>query len=255
LQAYNSAYIGSKSINLCLPADTACADEIIGSSGTITIATISGSTCNNTTVICTVKTIYDQTGANACGGAACDFTQATIGNRAILIVAGAANGCPTTALPCMTWNGSSATYVISTGPTQAQPNTIIAVANRTGQLTSIQTFFGGNNATFRWQNATNTLRNDAGAVQTIGSISDNAFHVAQMVQSGTANCIIYADGSNSGTGNCGTGGFSGTVHWGDDAGGGLNFQGTAVALWLYPSAFTGTQAGNMNTQLHTNWGF
>lgn len=84
LRGFNAAYAGP-AINVCLPSDTACADFAI-SGGNLVVAPISGTSCNNSTTICTVKTIYDQSGQKRCTGSVpCNFTQATIANRAIFV--------------------------------------------------------------------------------------------------------------------------------------------------------------------------
>ena len=257
--SYSSAYKGPL-CNVCLPADAACAD--ITQSAGVAVIPAGLATCNNSSVLCTVKTAYDQSGALNCGSAACDITNATGANRPTFVVALAANGCPAVTLPCIKNNGKS--LVNSTGMTQANPLTLTMVESRTGNTTSNSTVLTGtgNNVPF-WGfiNSTNTLQLFNGGSGTCTATgSDNAFHASIGVLNGNgASSSIYVDGSNTAcTGTTpGTSGFgSGKVSFGQDGLGTTPCACTIGEVGVWPSAFNGTQAANMNTNMKTTrWGF
>jgi hypothetical protein len=137
VRAYNTAYAnaGGKAINLCTPADAACADISVTSAGVLNAAQITSlGTCNNSTNLCLVKTFYDQSGSTHCYSAACDETQSTFANQAILVVPGASNGCPNASDYCVKRTASTQYYtaVNNTLSPPTSPFTYSAVAVRTG---------------------------------------------------------------------------------------------------------------------------
>ncbi len=77
LRGYNRATLGAALVNVCLPADSACADfSSNAATGVLVVTSISGTSCANVT--CTIKTWYDQ------GSAHKNLTQATIASRPTL---------------------------------------------------------------------------------------------------------------------------------------------------------------------------
>lgn len=87
--AYNSAARGTKALNLCNAADVACVDvNTDATTGIVSSTQVVGLiTCDNGGGAnkCTVKTVYDQSGASNCSGV-CDMAQATITNRPVFVV-------------------------------------------------------------------------------------------------------------------------------------------------------------------------
>jgi hypothetical protein len=78
LRAYSLATAGTKAINLCDNTGANCSDESTDASGNLVVGTHGANNCA-TSDTCVVKTLYDQSGALACGSG-CDVTQATTAN-------------------------------------------------------------------------------------------------------------------------------------------------------------------------------
>lgn len=260
--AYSTSYVGSL-CNVCLPADVTCAD--ITQSNGVAVVPAGLSTCNITTVLCTVKTAFDQSGAAACGGA-CDITQATEANRWTFIAAIAANGCPVTSLPCIKNGGTGHRLSNATGMTLGNPLTLVALATRTGATTANNAVLAGsgnNKPFFGWTTSTNTgqMFNGGGGTCT-ASVSDNAWHVliGQLNGNGALSSI-YVDNANtacSGGTTPGTSGFSaGTIAVGTEGNGSsspcsCNYG--EIGFWNV--SMNSTQAGNLYTNIKTTrWGF
>ena len=68
LRAYNGTYAASlgKLANICTPLDAVCADVNSDTSGNFNLSGTGALLCNNSTSICTVKILYDQSGALSC---------------------------------------------------------------------------------------------------------------------------------------------------------------------------------------------
>lgn len=130
-RAVSSAARGTKALNVCNVADVVCADlSTDASTGILVIPAVGGVTCGTTVGVnvCTVKTIYDQSGGNNCSGP-CDLTQATIASRAVLTP-----NCYG-ALPCLTFAVNQG-YQVAGLATFAAPFSISWLANRTGNSTN-----------------------------------------------------------------------------------------------------------------------
>jgi hypothetical protein len=131
LRAYNAAYATGlgKIANICNPSDAACADVFSNASGNLNLGTIGGVTCANSVTVCTIKTLYDQSGTLQCSGAACNATQATIANR------------PTLQLNCFGGTkfcgscGATTRMDSATATTINQPYTYVAFGLRPGSAT------------------------------------------------------------------------------------------------------------------------
>lgn len=111
LRAYSNstAAAGANAVQVCTAADALCTNIRVTSTGGLSAADITTSTCTGTA--CTIKTWYDQTG----NGKA--YTQATISARAMFHVS-----C-ISALPCADFNGTTAFYHV-TGYGISQPLSI-----------------------------------------------------------------------------------------------------------------------------------
>jgi hypothetical protein len=259
LRAYNAAYAAaqSKLINACLPLDALCTDINSDTSGNLSVSMLATLGCNNTTSICTVKTLYDQSAALACAGStACDITQATAANRPTLVLAGAANGCPVTTLPCMAFVRASLQVLKSANTyTQAQPISVELVGIRTATFTSANRaiLFGAGVAPFiQWTNSANTMSISAGTVQTL-SVSDSSWHAVQGVWSNTVGSLS-ADGVTS-TANNGTSTPAGVVDIGANANGSAGLDGKLTEAGIWPIAFSAGNISGLNSNAHTYWGF
>lgn len=267
LQGYNAAYNG-KTANVCLPADTTCADVTVQG----TTVTVPGglSTCNNSTTICTVKVLYDQSGALACSGSVvCDATQNTIANRFTFVVPGASNGCPKSTQYCFASN--TAVFYATPNFTRAQPIGVAVVVNHTAHAhldwivrpasTNIQIGYD--------TSGVSVLRLFAG-VSIVNSpppsgLADGSWHALQFVLNG-ASSSINGDGVGSGNTSPGTSGWSAeAINVGGDNSATFGFEGNIGEIGMWPGlscTLTGNNctAGNvfdLNNNAHSvgRWNF
>lgn len=251
LRAYNLAQVGTKVANICNSGDANCADVNSLSNGDFDVATATGSplSCGGAGGTCTVKILYDQTGANACGGSACDLnTSTSAATRPTLTF-----NCIGTK-PCMTFNGSSQ-FLRSSGSVtaKAQPNTLSAVAQttNTGANRHIIGHVSGAANQLGYPTTNNTAQVYAGSNVT-ATASAGSYHALQGVQNG-ASCDINVDGASS-TGNCGTQDFSGQVFMGQIFSSQW-MSGQVLEVGAWNIAFNGTQSSNMSSNQHSYWGF
>lgn len=252
LRGYNTAYTGNAA-NICTPLDAVCLDVTIvgGALNTTTLGTLA---CNNLTTICTVKILYDQSGNSNCGGP-CDFTQATIASRPIYVASGAANGCSTTAFPCMAFvSGTPGLISPNFSPVAvSQPYTASGVVNRTGDTGNFRDWVTLTGTTLVGApGSANTMRMSAGA-ELDATASDNAFHAIQALFDTT--CNLYIDGGGN-TGACG----SDPVQNGATFRIGSNFSasgytGKVLEAGLWSVGFSAGNLTSMNSNQHSYWGF
>lgn len=135
-QALSAATRGTKLLNVCLPADVACADAVSdASTGTLVIPSPGGTACGTSIGVnlCTVKTAYSLTGSGH------DATQATILNRPLLNTTGV-NGHPTISCPGGTAVLSNAAIAFT-----AAPFTMVVAASRTTVVGFDSPFNAGDN--------------------------------------------------------------------------------------------------------------
>jgi hypothetical protein len=256
LRAYNAAYAASlgKIVNVCTPADATCADVKSDAAGNFNIAGTPSLTCNNSTSICTIKTLYDQTGALNCDNGSpnfpCDVTNATIANRPILVL-----NCLGT-LPCMGLNGFQSLRAQDiTYP--SQPFTISATAESTGSPPSgiRGVIYGdsGNAILLAFdRSAANNAELNCGTQFVVNSIADNSFHALQGICN-AASSILYIDGTSY-SGNAGTQFVMSMPIVGAIAAG-QNILGRIVEVGLWPVGLSPSQQSSMNTNQHAYWGF
>jgi hypothetical protein len=253
LRAVSAAYATglNKIANICTPADAVCADVKSDASGNFNLAGTGSLTCNNGGSICTIKILYDQSGALSCGGSACDLTQATIGNRAILVVPAGANGCSTTSNFCAIF-ASGKNY---TGGTivQAQAFTLSTVYKNTSGVQSV--IFGNNSTNIEiGANGSNGAFIFAGVSAPSATAADNVYHAIQGVFNNTTS-DINVDGSANSVSVAGTTGMGNTITLGNNGAGGGPFIGNFVELGAWGSGFSGGTSSSMSTNQHTYWGF
>jgi hypothetical protein len=241
-RGYNTADTAN-ACNVCLPADTTCADLTLSAGFAVVPGSLS--TCNITTVICTVKTAYDKTGNGR------DMTQATEANRPTFRPAMASNNCPTTALPCMLFVAASSQRLVTAGTfTLSQPITASAVFNRTAAAIGQELFgFGVDVSLFQQNSNTIALMVGGSAGTPTAAATDGSWHAIQGVVSG-ASSNAYVDGATTAV-SAGTGSVAAK---------GIKLAGPAFVanIWggyiaevgMWNSAFNATQAGNMNTNQH-----
>lgn len=123
LRAYNQADRGNRVINACLPSSSNCADMSTDPvTGALVVTAITGTSCNNTTVICTVAKIYERS-----GGGAPDLAQATQANQPTLVL-----NCTPNGQPCLAFTATQSLLATSGVPSMTQPITMAGVFMRTG---------------------------------------------------------------------------------------------------------------------------
>lgn len=246
-RGYNAAYSG-KAIEVCLPADTACNDATISSGNLVLNA--AQSTCNNSTVICTARTIYDQIGTG-CTGSPCDVQQAgTPANRFTLVF----NAVGT--WTCLAVTSSSA-YNLSANAltTIAQPFTYVFTGERTAGFTSTQGAFGDTTSggSIGFNNAANQAGLYAGGGSAVGfAATDSTFHAIQALATG-ASSILNVDASSSGALNPGSSSFAGNVHIGVD-----NFANKLQGMFCEAAIYAGDKSSGFSARssnIHTYGGF
>lgn len=210
LRPYSPAQIGANAIQLCAQTDTTCASpetETVNASGLVLGAI--GSACNNSTDICLVKTVYDQTGGsqgNATGvtGHFPTFQTGCIGSK-----------------PCIHFNGSSS-YLETPVLVSVinQPITLGWIAERTATFTTSNAILcmkvTAVTSTCDWfANVANSLFMWANTNITVAGANDTVFHTEYSVYNnattpgaildGTATTLSSspgATGCSAGTGNC-----------------------------------------------------
>lgn len=227
VRAYDTSHGSANAMILCTALDASCEQEAY-SAGVLALGTV-GATCNNSTIVCTAKTLNDSTG----GGVT--LTQATIANRATFKV-----NCVNSVLPCLTSSGSAQyTATITSVPS---PYTYVAVANRPvaggnyGLIignTSTNPFFGYNNT------ANKVLLQQAGGNAI--TASDGAVHSFQAVMNGA---------SGSGTVDGTTTAISmSSISTGTTlalfSSGSFALNGQIMEVGMYPSALGTTPVANM----------
>lgn len=250
LRAYSTAAAGAKAANICNSLDAACADINSLSNGNFDTTTAQGSplNCGSTGGVCTVKTLYDQTGANKCNSntSPCDLTQSTIALRPVLTFSCSGS------LPCMTWTITQ-TIKSATGiSAAAQPISISAVSERTGSTTSFSDITSGDpsgGTQFGFASTTNTALLYGGSVATKSSVNDNAIHAMQGLLNG-ASSVIYVDGSSSNV-SAGTNAPSSSFCMGN-CNNGLAGISMEAGWW---SGDKSASFSSMNSNQHSYWGF
>lgn len=258
LRGYNAAFSGAVA-NVCDTATGLVCGDITWAAGTLTLPLIGGVACNNITNICQVATLYDQSGALACSGAACNLTQGTASRRPTLIVPGVSNGCPTDAAYCMAHVRANAQCLIkASGLTASTPVSGSFVAIRTGNTASTQNVITATVVTMwtGFSNAANTIATFNGTLQTKASVNDSAWHAVQTVWSNSVG-TLSADGSTTAANNGANSLAGGALNFGASAGTcatALALDGKSVEGGIWPSDITSLIAA-LNSNQHAYWGF
>lgn len=247
-RCYNAAYSGNV-------ADIW--DSSTGSTTETLLTCSAGGTVNQTinslattcAVACSVKQMYDQSGAASCSSAACNLSQATNSRRPALTTS-----CQNSK-PCLVCAGSLIFVSDPVALTQAQPFTISAVGERTGAFSSFGDIYsndsGGTQVGF--SNSANNALEYAGTVQS-ATAADSAWHSLQFVING-ASSLIYVEGtSTSASPGAATLASGGHGICADNNNGGNPATGnvTEVGIW---GAFSPSQASAMTANQRAYWGF
>lgn len=252
LRGYNAAFSGTVG-QICDAATGLVCANMTWSGGVLTLPLIGGIACNNSGAICVVSSLADQTGNGF------TINQTTNAARPTLVVAGAANGCPTTAFPCMAFvRGNTQCLQAGSAYTQSQPFSFEWVGVRTGTTASAQFAIGfAALISAGWAGA-NTARVAAGSALNLTSVTDSSWHAGQAVANSTSG-NINVDGA-SGTGNTGSSGTSTTPAFGGQPGNCNNtasnmLDGKLVEGGVWPIAFSAGNISDLNSNAHSYWGF
>ncbi len=253
LRAYSANKTGTNAANICNSTggvDVLCVNMATSATGNLILSLIGGISCASLGSNCTVKTLYDQTGALKCVGAttACDVTNATIATRPTLLP-----NC-IGSLPCLSCPGGKVLQS-PTGPTQAQPYSAAGVAQRSGAFTTIGTWLSDYQNLNSFAASANTAYMNAGTAFTKASVPDSAFHAIQNVFNG-ASSSISVDSLGTSTGNAGANAFNnGQAMNVCNDGFALSLTGFFAEGGFWPVAFSAGQIANLNSNQHTYWGF
>jgi hypothetical protein len=187
LRAMSAATAGNNVAIVCDAADAHCNNINTLAGGDFNLAAATGGTTTCTDNSCTIKTLYDQTGAGN------DVTNALIADR------------PTLHFPCISGKAcmASASTTIqlgrSTFTSTAAVFTVIAVAERTNSNIDFATFFGsgaGNGVQFLFTNVASqvSIYNGSG-LATASATDNNAHSLIGMWNAGSSS--ITVDGSTT----------------------------------------------------------
>lgn len=254
LRAYSNATAGTAAARICNASDANCADVNTLSDGSFDVATATGAplNCGGAGGTCTIHTLYDQTGNNACTAATCNVLNTTIGNRPTLTF-----NC-IGSLPCMTFTSassqvlSSATNLTST----SQPNSLSGAAQTTNTGTA-RHLVGTNGAganQIGYTTTNNFVQAYAGANLGVATATAGSYHALQAVLNGTPNSAISVDGAYSG-GNAGGQAMTGIISVGAiNASQYMSGQILEAGGWN-GVAFSSGQASSMSANQRSYWGF
>lgn len=258
LRAWTSATRGNKVANICNVADVVCGDvNSDPTTGIMADPTIGGVLCGTTAGVnvCTIKTIYDQSGQTNCTSAVCDLTQATIAKRPTLIPS-SSNG-----LPCMQFTASSSQDLVNSANfnpvSTTQPFTVSYVAKRTGATAAIGNVIeSAAIVQFGFFGSANTIFEYAGTVASLGSIADNSFHAVQNILNG-ASSVIYVDGASNAV-SAGASTWVNPISMGGNTGSGNFLTGCVTEVSIWHGGFSGGDNSSMNTNQRSassGWNF
>lgn len=256
LRAYNAAD-KAVALNVCLPAGTSCTDVPLVN-GIVAALPAALSTCNNTSVKCVIATIYDKAGTS-------NLTQATNGNRPVLVVPGTGNTCPQGTQFCISVAAgkSLCTATFNGSTTLNQPYTIVGFADSSpgNSAGGLPLFATNNNSGSPTQAAlagsTNTahhtgvMDNYAGSNGYGINFVDAIWHNFVFLFNSTSS-LQYIDNSASAGANGGTQAFnSGPTAclfidtYGD------NWAGYFSELGIWNVSLTPTQVANLNSNVQS----
>jgi hypothetical protein len=248
LRAYSSATRGNRAINVCNAGDATCVDMVTSATtGDLVVTTVGGTDCGVST--CTVKLVYDQTGATTCSGG-CTLGNATESGRPVLTL-----NCINTTFPCLTYSAGKAITDVSGGifPTSyAQPVTMSVVFDRTGGVTSFGNIWSSASSFgILGNNAANQITLFAGVVFPVTAANDNTWHAAQGIFN-NATSTMYVDGSSGTVDIMNSSNITSTAL---RTGGSNDFLGKWVESGFITSGLSGAQLIAINGNQHTYWGF
>jgi len=253
VRAPSVAYAASlgKLANICTPSDATCADVDSDLNGNLNL-TASGLGCNNTTVICTIKTKYDTSGSLLCGSAPCDVTNTTIADRPILVTS--CNG----SLPCMTLP-KTAGLANATGFAHSQQFSWFGGTRRNGtsgfsyiyaQPSSMSAAFYSFGASANQLIGTSDNFTDE---CTNSSVADNTFHATGMQFDGNGSASHNSINGTFVACNAGTGSLTAGALFFGSASSAQTVSLVDFGIWA--GGFSSTTFTNLSANERGYWGF
>lgn len=258
LRAYSRATIGTYAARVCNASDVACKDLATLSNGNfnVTAAQAAPLSCGGAGGTCTIKTFYDQTGLLNCSGIACAIDQNTISQRATLVF-----NC-IGSLPCARFTSAAGTfYSMSAGSNVSPPNTVGVAVKRSANFTTQQNVWIddlSNVTVVDYAPSANTIEMYNSGNTTTTTSTDGSFNYVQSIFTATGtNQSITVDANSPATGATNNSNIKVSGILGSRGGGtAQKLDGDFLEIGFWQSkAFNGTELGNMNTNVHTYWGF
>lgn len=257
LRAYNGAYAtaGSAAIQICTASDALCTTIHVASTGGLSAADITTSTCASS---CTIKEWFDQTGNGQ------NLIQSTISKRATFV-----QSC-LGSLPCAEFaSAANGGYESANSYSQSQPYTVLWVAKRTGGTTTdsavVTTDANTGTAIYsEFASTANQILAYSGTSVTIAA-NDNVWHFAgaqfNSSTGGGNNSVITADSSQLTGQNTGSTAVAIATHI-DMGCTNLSsgfptrlLTGNIMEAGVWPSGISAANQATQNTNAHTYWGF
>ena len=242
LRAYSAAVAATgtqKAINIRRASDNTTKDILIRKSGNLDTPTAS-TFCASTT--CYVTKWYDQSGNGN------NVVQPTTTYQPQLVF-----NC-IGSLPCISFVRGSSQYLAVTASSNGQPNSVSAVAVRTGYTTSQQTIISGSTSTeelLYFRSIANVVNIFAGNSNSV-TANDNAWHAFQGVFNGVSS-YLNVDGTDNSI-SAGNQVWNQTIYLGADVNGDY-LQGSLgeAGVWL-GTTFSSTNRSALCHNQYTYWG-
>lgn len=237
LRGYNGAYSGNVA-DICDSATGVVCATITWNGLALVIPTIGGVACNNSTNICVIATLYDQSGNGH------NMVNATNATRPTLKLSCIGS------LPCMAF-AASATLASSASTISGQPVTMSSVYESPAGAPAEILNSNSAGITIGPGGSFNVLTMAAGTVANV-TASDGAFHAAQVIFNNPAS-IGYVDGTSTGSLITGTAGLTST---GYTVNSGTSFGAGAIniaEMGAWPSGFSAGNQSSMNSNQRNYW--
>lgn len=243
--AYSSADRGTAAAELCNGG--VCADVNSDASTGIVpnTPTINGAPCNNSTHICTIRTLYDK------GTVGSDYQQIIEANRPVFVVDGY-----TTNIPCASYTAASARQIYTTsGGGSTGAHIISAVLNRPTDVGTTVVFSSNAVQLQISSGAPVKAVIYAGGAGTLGvNYTDGTWAAANGIING-ASSYLNVNGVTASGVNIGTTGFTGSQYVGAYNGSGYYFNGKICEAGWVNNTGTTSVADNLTSNQRTRYGF
>lgn len=251
-RAFSAATRGNKLLNICNSTggvDVLCADASSDpTTGQLVIPGLLSTFCPGS--VCTIKTFYELTGSTNCGAPPCDATDiaGVVANRAVLT----ANAIGTRSCGV---SAGAVGYALAGGgnitTTVAQPLSITGVAKFAGTSGS-QLYFGTSSGGSGIGTGLVSTPDFAyyGSSIVNGPPSDTSAHAFQNVLATTSSFMVVDTTTGSTQNSGGTSLFGGIGIFSDAFSN--RITGALCEVGVYPAAFNGTDATNLNTNQHSS---